>query len=175
MKIDLKKLAGTNPVHIPFSETIDLSGEKLYGASPFRHPVQTSGEVTNDSGVLRLKGTAKAIYSTACARCLKPLDIILTAGVDTILTDDPEAEEDDDLFVIEGDSVETAEVMTPALLLQVRMTYLCKEDCKGICPYCGADRNKTACTCADRQVDSRLAVLRSLLDSEKIPNEEKKK
>ncbi len=166
MKIELKRLTGTNTVSIPFSDTIDLSKETLYGQKPFKHPVRASGIVTNELGVLRLRGTAKAIYSTACARCLKPLDILLTAEVDTILTDDPEAVEDDDLFVVEGESVDTAEVMVPALLLQVQMTYLCREDCKGICPHCGADRNEVECGCEKQKKGPLFEVLRGLVDTD---------
>ena len=166
MKIDLRKLTGSNTVSIPFSETLDLREETLYGAKPFQSPVQISGEVSNESGVLRLKGTIKTIYSTACARCLKPLDILLTAETDMILSDDPETEEEDDLFVLTGDSVDPADVLVPELILQVQMTYLCKEDCKGLCPHCGADRNEVDCDCDKKQIDPRFAALRALLDSD---------
>lgn len=165
MKIDLKKLSAPQ-ASVPFSETIDLREETLYGAKTFQSSVQCSGVVSRESGVLRLKGTIKTIYSTACARCLKPLDILLTAEVDTVLSDDPDAEEEDDLFVLTGDSVDTADVLVPALILQVQMTYLCREDCKGICPHCGADRNEVDCDCESRQVDPRFAALRALLDPE---------
>ena len=165
MKIDLKKLSASQQAAVPFSETIDLRQEKLYGAHPFQSPVQLEGEVSRESGVLRLKGTIKTIYSTACARCLKPLEILLTAEADTVLSDDPEAEEEDDLFVLTGDSVDPADVLVPALILQVQMTYLCREDCKGICPHCGADRNEVDCDCEKKQIDPRFAALRALLDS----------
>ena len=167
MKIDLKQLSALHHGSIPFEETIDLREETLYGAKPFQSPVQLSGEVSNESGVLRLKGTIKTIYSTACARCLKPLDILLTAQADMVLSDDPDAVEEDDLFVLTGDSVDPADVLVPALILQVQMTYLCKEDCKGLCPHCGADRNVTDCDCEKKQIDPRFAALRALLDSDK--------
>ena len=166
MKIDLKKLTGSYTASVPFSETIDLGEETLYGAKPFQSPVHIKGTVSNESGVLRLKGTIKAIYSTACARCLKPLDVLLTAEADMILSDDPDAEEEDDLFVLTGDSVDPADVLVPALILQVQMTYLCREDCKGICPHCGADRNEVDCDCDKKQIDPRFAALRALLDSD---------
>ena len=161
MKIDLKKLTASQHASIPFDEKIDLREETLYGAKPFQSPVQISGEVTGESGVLRLKGTIKAIYSTACARCLKPLDILLTAEVDTVLSDDPEAEEEDDLFVLTGDSVDPADVMVPALILQVQMTYLCREDCKGLCPKCGKDLNFGPCDCK-KEIDPRWQALSDL-------------
>lgn len=167
MKIDLKKLNTSSQASIPFEETIDLTDEKLYGAKPFQSPVHIKGEVSNDSGVLRLTGTIDTIYSTECARCLKPLSIPLSAKADMILSDDSEAEEEDDLFVLTSDSVDPADVLVPALILQVQMTYLCKEDCKGLCPHCGADRNVTDCDCDKKQIDPRFAALRALLDSDK--------
>ena len=145
MKIDLKKLNASAHASIPFDETIDLTDEKLYGA----------------------KGSIETIYSTECARCLKPLEIPLSAEADMMLSDDPEAEEEDDLFVLTSDSVDPADVLVPALILQVQMTYLCKEDCKGLCPHCGADRNVTDCDCDKKQIDPRFAALRALLDSDK--------
>lgn len=166
MKIDLKKLTASQHAVIPFDEEIDLKEETLYGAKPFQSPVRISGEVSSDNGVLRLRGSIKTIYSTACARCLKPLDILLSAEADMILSDDPGAEEEDDLFVLTGDSVDPADVLVPALILQVQMTYLCKEDCKGLCPHCGADRNEVDCDCDKKQIDPRFAALRALLNSD---------
>lgn len=164
MKIDLRKLTGAAVASIPFSETISLREEKLYGAYPFQSPVTLSGEVSNERGVIRLTGTIKTIYSTCCARCLEPLEVLLTAEADVILTTDPEAEEDDEVLVLTTDTVDPADILVPELILQVEMTYLCKEDCKGLCPHCGADRNKVTCNCESRQIDPRFAALRALLD-----------
>ena len=86
MKIDLKKLNGVYGSKIPFSGSVDLSGEELYGAHPFQHPAQYEGEIVNHLGVLTLSGTIKALYSTCCSRCLKPLDVLLTAQVETVLS-----------------------------------------------------------------------------------------
>lgn len=106
MKIDLKKLNASAHASIPFEETIDLTDEKLYGAKPFQSPVHIKGVVSNESGVVRLAGSIETIYSTECARCLKPLEIPLSAEADMMLSDDPEAEEEDDLFVLTSDSVD---------------------------------------------------------------------
>ena len=84
MKIDLRKLAYSDT--IPFSGTADLSDETLYGAKPFQSPVTYSGTVTNQLDVLRLTGEVKTTYHTCCARCLKPLQIPLSADVDVVLS-----------------------------------------------------------------------------------------
>lgn len=52
----------------------------MYGRNPFQSPVYVEGEVSNESGVLRLKGSIRTVYSTECARCLKPLDIPARSG-----------------------------------------------------------------------------------------------
>ena len=159
MKIDLKKLNTSAHASIPFDETIDLTDEKLYGAKPFQSPVHIKGVVSNESGVVRLAGSIETIYSTECARCLKPLEIPLSAEADMMLSDDPEAEEEDDLFVLTSDSVDPADVLVPALILQVQMTYLCKEDCKGICSRCGKNLNDGPCGCVEEPKDPRMAAI----------------
>ena len=164
MKIDLKKLIAVNGSRIPFSGEADLREETMYGAHPFQSPVHYEGEIVNHLDVLRLTGTVKTVYSTCCSRCLRPLEILLSADVDVILSRDEEAEEDDDVFPIENDEIEVEDIMIPSLILQVNMTYLCKEDCKGLCPSCGCDLNKTTCSCGSKQADPRMAVLAKLLE-----------
>ena len=47
-------------------------------------------------------------------------------------------------------------------LLALPENPVCSEDCKGLCPTCGIDRNQGTCTCAREEGDPRLAVLRNL-------------
>ena len=165
MKINLKKLLSGAVERVPFEGTADLGAEELYGAHPFRYPVSYRGEVTSHLGVLRLTGEVSTAYATACARCLKPLEIPLCADVQMVLVQEQDGEEEaEDVFVIEGDEVDPEDILIPALYFEIDMAYLCKEDCKGLCPHCGADRNVTTCDCGDQQIDDRLAVLKTLLD-----------
>lgn len=165
MKIDLKKLISAKAESIPFAGTVDLSAEEFNGERPFRSPVRYNGEIISQTDVLRLRGAVETTYETRCARCLKPLAIPLSIQVDMVLMpDDGEAVEEDDIFLFQGDAIDPADVLIPELLLQIDMVYLCKEDCKGLCPHCGADRNVTRCDCGETHIDDRLAVLKTLLD-----------
>lgn len=164
MRLDLSKMIGAAEARLPFEGSCDLSQEKMFGELPFQHPVYYSGVVENHYGVLRLTGTVKTVYVTACARCLKPLDILLTAQVDMVLSRDPAAEEKDDVFLLQDESVEVEDILIPELLLQVDRAYLCKEDCKGLCPHCGCDLNETTCSCESKQMDPRFAALAALLE-----------
>ena len=163
MKIDLRKLAYSDT--IPFSGTADLSDETLYGAKPFQSPVTYSGTVTNQLDVLRLTGEVKTTYHTCCARCLKPLQIPLSADVDVVLSRNAADEgEEEEVFHIEGNEFEAEDIFVPALILQVDMIYLCRQDCKGLCPSCGCNLNESVCSCGSKQADQRMAVLAKLLE-----------
>ena len=164
MKIDLKKLLSARVDSIPFSGTLELQDEMLYGTKPFRLPVQFQGEITSRLDVLRLTAVMETTYFTTCARCLKPLSIPLSVNVDTLLVRKDDAQEEEDgVFLLEDDTAEIEEVLRPTLFLEIEMVYLCKPDCKGLCPHCGVDRNRTQCSCDGKQIDDRLAVLKSLL------------
>lgn len=164
MKIDLKNLISARLDRIPFEGTVDLRAEWLNGWQPFQEDVRYQGEITSHLDVLRLTGVIETMLHVPCARCLRPLQIPLSAQVDVLLA--PDGEEEDGVFPISGDAVDPEEVFVPELLLSVGMVYLCKEDCKGLCPHCGADRNVTRCDCDAQQVDERLAVLASLLHNQ---------
>lgn len=166
MRIDLNKLIGTPGAEIPFEGSVDMTGEEMYGAYPFQSPVTYSGRIINHLDVLRFTGTIKTILNTCCSRCLKPLDILLSAETDVILSRDADSEEEDDVFPLEENAIEVEDVLVPSLIMQVDMTYLCKEDCKGLCPVCGCDRNETECSCQTKQIDPRLAALASLLNQQ---------
>ena len=166
MELDLKRIAVTDGEVIPFSYDADLTQEEMNGEYPFRTPVHVEGEVRNHLGVLQLHATVNALYETRCARCLAPVKVDLHTDCDMVLSDDVQNEERDDIYLLQSDSVELDDIVIPALLLEVDMVYLCKPDCKGLCPKCGKDRNLGPCGCDGREIDSRLAVLQKLLDKE---------
>ena len=72
MKIELKKLNALQHAVLPFSEVIDLKDEKMYGRNPFQSPVYVEGEVSNESGVLRLKGSIRTVYSVSYTHLTLP-------------------------------------------------------------------------------------------------------
>ena len=72
-------------------------------------------------------------------------------------------EEDDDIILLDGSILDVGEVMTTEFILEMDIKNLCREDCKGICPKCGADLNTEPCKCKP-DIDPRLAALASLLE-----------
>ena len=84
----------------------------------------------------------------------------------TVNTGEGERElEEDDLTTAfyEHDEIDLDHLMREQFHLALPMKPLCREDCKGLCPRCGANRNTTTCTCEVRWEDPRLAGLKALL------------
>ena len=67
--------------------------------------------------------------------------------------------------MLEDDEVDLEELARDAFILDMDTKFLCSEDCKGLCPGCGADLNAGPCKCR-RQVDPRLAKLAQLLEQD---------
>src|SRR6266850_1290713 len=70
--------------------------------------------------------------------------------------------DDLDVDFYENDELDMARVVVNETTLALPMKPLCREDCRGLCPVCGANRNVAPCTCDTRPPDPRLAALRDL-------------
>jgi uncharacterized protein len=64
--------------------------------------------------------------------------------------------------VFDGKALDVDEIVKEQVLLAVPTRMLCREDCKGICPECGTDRNTGECDCVTNDIDPRWAALKNL-------------
>jgi uncharacterized protein len=64
--------------------------------------------------------------------------------------------------VFDGEAIDVDEIMKEQILLAVPTRMLCREDCKGICPECGIDKNTGECQCVTDDIDPRWAALKNL-------------
>ena len=165
MRLDLRPILRTPGASLPFQFELDLSGLDFYGEKPFAHPIRVSGTVRNMAGALSLEGTAETTLELVCDRCLKPFVRELALPVSTLLAEELEDEENDEIVLLEDGAVDLDEVFTTALVLSMDAKHLCSEDCKGLCPTCGADLNQGPCGCR-KEPDPRFAALAQLLDKE---------
>ena len=165
MRLDLRPILRTPGASLSFRFELDLSGLDFYGEKPFAHPIRVSGTVRNMAGALSLEGTAETTLELACDRCLKPFTQALALPVSTLLAEELEDEENDEIVLLEDGAVDLDEVFTTALVLSMDAKHLCSEDCRGLCPTCGADLNEGPCGCR-KEPDPRFAALAQLLDKE---------
>jgi len=126
---------------------------------------------------IRLKGRFAGRFEVPCARCIEPVEIPLSGDFDLIFRPaaaDAEATErsitaqETEIGYYLRDSVSLEDVLREQVLLSLPVKTLCKPDCKGLCPRCGADRNSQPCNCDAGPSDPRweaLAGLRSRIES----------
>ncbi len=71
-----------------------------------------------------------------------------------------EAEEEDEVYLYQGDYLDLAPMIREQVILAVPMQPLCREDCLGLCPQCGQNLNDRRCACPPAQGPSPFRVLR---------------
>ena len=159
MVIDLKPIKETIGAQIPIAYSVDLSDVVPAAVSP----VNVSGAVVNRAGILLLHLDLETELHLVCDRCLDEFDRMQRVSYDVCVADHSE-EDCDEIIVCADDQLELDELVMTAFVLAQESKVLCKEDCKGLCPICGVNRNASTCSCEPNTVDPRLEVLRKLLE-----------
>ena len=174
MLLDLRGFrGGTEEVARQYKpEDFTLEGEDFRVVAP----VKLTARVTKDAQKIRLEGRVQTTLETDCGRCLEPFSLPVNAKLELMFLPDAgdgavqvagEKEvRDDDVGVsfYKDETIDLGEMMRDEFYLALPMKPLCKDDCKGLCPLCGANWNRDTCTCKAEWVDPRLAVLKKLLD-----------
>ena len=111
-----------------------------------------------EEGIL-VSGTVSATMTCTCARCLKRFTRVIDVEVRELFTH--ASTTDDDHYPITDSEIDLEPCARDAVLLSVPFAPLCNEDCQGLCPRCGGDRNLGECACGP-EVDERWAALGSL-------------
>ena len=114
----------------------------------------SKGDVTNTGDALLVTGTVEGEAKTSCARCVDEFSFPVTGEVEGYFLigadrEAPEDMDDDEFDVLPDDNVIDLEpLLRAALLLEFPLVPLCDEECKGLCPTCGANLNDGPCGCA---------------------------
>ena len=125
--------------------------------------------VSQAGDVLYLSGSSSGTVKLECGRCLKEFEFPLKTELNVTfmpVTDENMDEEliDVDSYLYEDDKLEVATMIRDNMVFAIPLKQLCKEDCKGLCPKCGIDRNESKCSCPEKDIDARLSVLQKLKD-----------
>jgi Predicted metal-binding, possibly nucleic acid-binding protein len=164
MRINVKPIQANPEKRLPFQFTMDLSDLEFGGRHPICDPVEVEGCVKNTAGVLELSLTARSTLQCVCDRCAKEFRRPQEAGFSCMLAEELQNEENDEIVLLENGEVDADELARTAFVLSMDTKTLCSEDCKGLCPRCGADLNLGPCSCK-KEPDPRFAVLARLLEN----------
>jgi uncharacterized protein len=125
----------------------------------------------DEESTVHVKGRLEARLGVECARCLDPIAIPVDQNVDLFFLPhrkdvQPDEEDEDEVELKEsdlvvayyrGDRLDLGEVVREQLFLSAPMKRLCQDACQGLCPSCGANRNRVRCECAPKDGAQALA------------------
>jgi uncharacterized protein len=158
----------------PFTwqETLEVSPEMLGSEELLAlGPIEWSGRVSFVDPGFYLAARLRYEQTLACDRCLARFTETVDEPVEALLlVDEPQVrdgereldEEDLGVIHLQGERFDTRPLVLENLQLNLPMKPVCRPDCAGLCPQCGADRNTAPCDCRTERVDPRWAALEKL-------------
>jgi DUF177 domain-containing protein len=174
MLLDLSKLHGARE---HFERTFAPALFPQDGEYRVAAPVTLTLDVEKaGKGIFRVIGHALTTLELECGRCVEPFEMPVDARWElryvpaTEASSEPDREiTDDDLTTAfyRDESLDVIEMLREQFQLLLPMKPLCAESCRGLCPECGANLNRTECGCQPRWEDPRLAPLKGLLNRTK--------
>jgi uncharacterized protein len=117
---------------------------------------------------VRLRGSLKVSLELGCARCLDAVRMQLSPEFDLFYQSNSGSnlsgeialtEMDTEIGFFNGHFIDVVDIAREQILLALPMKPMCREDCKGLCPHCGGNRNVRDCGCQESEADPRLAPL----------------
>ena len=154
----------------PALDELQQSGEVRFDG-----PVVVSGRVQRIAGLVEVEGEVRVEARMACGRCLEDLSLPLDARFClTFSRELPEIVDEEDgaevelsaeemgLIPFSGDEIDLREAIQEQVVMALPLRPLCRTECRGLCPQCGADLNRETCSCEAPVFNNRFGTLREL-------------
>ncbi|NLP43277.1 MAG: DUF177 domain-containing protein [Peptococcaceae bacterium] len=143
-----------------FSEvfpSLEIGGEEYV----FEEPVNVNLNVINTGKSLLVRGNISSVLKVNCSRCLKEMAYKLNLKFDDewIPSEYAKQGDEDNALIFDNDEFSIDSRIIEHILVSLPMRFVCSEECKGLCPVCGVDKNENNCTCSDEVIDPRLEIL----------------
>lgn len=141
--------------------------------SDLRFDVLLSGNINK----IEVEGSFATGITAYCHRCAKETHLDLKRNFHlTYLPPDPEryardevevSDEELEVAYLEGGFLALHDLIREQIYLSVPMKLLCKANCRGLCPSCGAELNEVECGCSKEVMDPRWASLKAIISENK--------
>jgi uncharacterized protein len=134
-------------------------------------PATVNGKIRLAGNEVFVNGHVDTRAQVECDRCLKLIELPVNADFELEYITGSEyetsavaelTEAEMSVAVFDGEALDIDEIVKEQILLAVPTRMLCREDCKGICPQCGVDKNTGECNCETKEIDPRWAALKNL-------------
>lgn len=169
MRIELENLEGSKSdfAHVYNPDELNPVDERV----KLTAPATVNGKIRLAGNEVFVNGHVETSAQFECDRCLKPIELPVNADFELEYITGSEyessavaelTEAEMSVSVFDGEAIDVDEIVKEQILLAVPTRMLCSEDCKGICPQCGTDRNTGECGCVTKDIDPRWAALKNL-------------
>lgn len=148
-------------------ENIELESEGV----KLKSAARIEAAVTRHIAQADVKGEIAAEVEMECSRCLLPIEKTLkfsfsvgfVAPENYSEAKETELRADDlEIAILDDNKIRVAELVREQILLNLPAQIYCREDCRGLCAQCGANRNLIDCQCEEKEVDPRWSALKGL-------------
>lgn len=128
-------------------------------------PVHVRLDALPAGGDVLVQGRFTGSVAHECRRCLEPLAVSIAENFSMFFKSgvpELEAEAQEAYALPERGDLDLAPAVREHVALAVPRFALCREDCLGLCPTCGVNRNTDDCECVTEEIDDRWAALRRI-------------
>lgn len=139
--------------------TLDAAAFDFGDERVLERPIEVNAHLESMSDGITVSGTATMWIHGECRRCLRPLEESVAVRFDELYQ---ATVQDPDAHPIDQDQAALLPMVRENLLLAMPMAPLCRPDCAGLCPTCGADLNQGPCACPPPAADDRWSALDEL-------------
>ena len=152
-------------LRICLQENLEVEGLKVDG------PVRVALAVRKVGNSILLEGSLECEVDLECAACLDAVRTSVTSAFTADYRPVPKqpvegevelAEAELDVSYFHGDEIDLRDLLREQVVLGIPLRPLCREDCRGLCPVCGGNRNRSDCGCASEGSDPRFRALQKL-------------
>ena len=171
MKISIKDITSLTDSSKKFTGICDIKDFSYLGSEFSINHVEPFEVVASmiGNGKLHITFATECTITGACDRCLAPVSFkVMISSDETVQVSDGEVVPDEELgpySFIEGEDINIDELILNEILVNFPAKILCQDDCKGICPVCGKNRNIESCGCDDTVLDPRMAQFLDVFNS----------
>lgn len=168
MRIDLTEILNQEGNTAEYSVPLELESfkTKLGSFSIVEKSPVSVCVVHTGNQVLEISAVCDTVIEIPCARCLETVKTSFhlqgELKADMKLSQEELENTLDEGGCIQDRKLDVDLLMHSEILTNWPMQVLCSEDCKGICPNCGANRNRISCDCDTAVPDSRMAAIRDI-------------
>ena len=166
LTLDIEKSVNSFPI---LAEMI-ASGE-----CDFTAPLRTALRALRIGDLVQISGDIETSVRLPCSRCLQPFETPLKSSfaltymqqaADVMEDTEPQeielSAEDMGIVYFQGEKINLKDAIQEQVVMEFPLRPLCKLDCKGLCPKCGADMNENPCDCEQRPSPGKFDALKHL-------------